>query len=60
MLINPVLVDLTINVKSLLVSPYVNLRVVNSVLDKSPLELAVQQRRKRVYAILLNAGATIP
>ena len=37
----------------------VNLRVVNSVLDISPLELAVQQGRKRVYAILLNAGATI-
>ena len=33
--------------------------LVNSVLDKSPLELAVQQGRKRVYAILLNAGATI-
>ena len=38
----------------------VNRRVVNSAINKSPLELAVEQGRKRVYAILLNAGATIP
>ena len=37
----------------------VNRRVVNSAINKSPLELAVEQGRKRVYAILLNAGATI-